>query len=169
MHIDKYNTYLEFLFACHKNPPYERLNEGKVYIGLPTVDEIVFDNHKDKQEFVYLLCMFVAIDLKTFEIYNDQYFNLKKAFYIPKFEYGLTNTFIYPNRIFDEFKIGINEECFKASFLTFYNFCSELTKNITPPISFITLLRSICADPDLKHGLFGSTFTKLIISKINVL
>ncbi|HAT80281.1 MAG TPA: hypothetical protein DCS17_02400 [Flavobacterium sp.] len=108
----------------------------------------------------------MAFDLKTFEIYNQFYLSLKNEFYIPKFEYGLTNAFVYPNRVFADYKIGIIEEYFNNSFNTFYSFTNELTNKIDKNFDINFLLNSILEDTDLKFGLFGTTFVKRIEMKM---
>lgn len=164
MTIDNYNEYLVVLLASHKNPPYERLNEGKVYVGPPNASQLTFRSTKDKSTFAYLFSMLVAFDLKVFEIDKTFYLALKNEFYIPKFEYGLTNTFVYPNRIFDDFKVGINEEFFEESFHVFNKLIAGLA--IGSNLSIDNILYSISEDSDLNSGIFGSTFKRFIQNKL---
>ncbi len=62
MNIEQFKLRLKETLEKHKYPPYERRNEGLVYIGLP--EKIEFTYKQEKYEFVYLLCMFIAFDLK---------------------------------------------------------------------------------------------------------
>lgn len=88
-----------------------------VYIGFPSKDVII----NDKNDFIYLLCMFVALELITFSYFKEKYLMVKNIFDTPKFEDGLTNTFIHPSRLFDHFQIGINQVQFCFCFDTFYS------------------------------------------------
>lgn len=160
MDLDTFKTNLNYLLENHQHKPYKRQNEGIVFVGLPAPLQI--DDRKERYEFVYLLCMFIAFDLKTFEIFDEYYLSLKEQFYIPKFEYGLTNTFVHPNRIFDHYRIGIIEDVFENSFNTFYLFAKELTAKIDTNFVLKTVLDSISEDADLRNGMFGRAFVKYI-------
>ncbi len=76
---------------------YERKNEGLVYLGL---HENLFLEIDEKEKYLYTLCNLVAFDLLVFKYDNINYYEQKTALRIPKFEYGLTNTFYYAERIF---------------------------------------------------------------------
>ncbi|MBK8486138.1 MAG: hypothetical protein IPL31_17790 [Saprospiraceae bacterium] len=47
-----------------------------VYIGFPSKDVII----NDKNDFIYLLCMFVALELITFSYFKEKYLMVKNIF-----------------------------------------------------------------------------------------
>ena len=112
MKIIEYQKILKNLLNSHKSKPYLRENEGWVYIGFPN-SKFKFNSIEEKKEFIYYLSLFIAFDLIIYSSFREYYPKIKEVFKIPKFEYGLTNTFIYPEKIIDYFKIGINKKILK--------------------------------------------------------
>ena len=164
--INRFQKLLGDILQKHKHSPYKRGDEGLVYVGTPEI--IKFNEISEKQQFVYLLCMFIASDLKIYDVYKAYYYNFKIQFYIPKFEYGLTNHFIYPERIFNQYQIGINKINFEISFNIFTeSLIKILSKSGFENINFPALLNYILVDNDLNRGLFGSHFAKRIDNYLN--
>lgn len=162
MTIEHYTSLLEKTLSKHKQPPYERENEGLVYIGLP--EKIDFIDEKEKREFVYLLCMFVAFDLKTYHLFREFYPHLKREFYIPKFEKDKSRyePFIYPDVIFNYYDVDIQARDFRNAFKVFCDFTKKLLQHKSLQYDFVEVLRLISVDRDLNRDLFGKAFVYCI-------
>jgi len=129
---------------------YDRQNEGRVYIGLPNFDFSNFKND-EKTFFVYYLSFFVAFDLLVYTYDNDNYFIQKEKLNIPKFEYGLTNIFVYPNRIYDNYWAPFKIDIFKRVF----EFGLEFLNRNIPEIAPIQIFNNALDDKDFTIGILN--------------
>jgi hypothetical protein len=162
-HLAEYEKLIDKTLKVHKHPPYERQNEGLVYLGYPEI--IYFENNTQKHSFVYMLCLFVLFDLKIFELYREYYEQLKIELCIPKFEYGLTNTFIYPEKLFNHYQIGINQNRLIECYQIFEEYILEKIHELNMPIDFLKIENSIRNDKEVNCGHFGRNLCRLIVNK----
>ncbi len=133
-----------------------------VYIGLP--EKIDFKDEIEKREFVYLLCMFVAFDLKTYHLFRGFYPHLKREFYIPKFKRhkNYEPFFMYPDIIFKYYDIDIQARDFRNAFRVFCDFTTKLLQHKSLQYDFVEVLSLISIDRDLNRDLFGKAFVYCI-------
>lgn len=134
---------------CYEHQ-YVRQNEGRVYLGFQKFD---FSNFTKDQKtfFVYYLSFFVAFDLLVFTYDKINYAIQKEKLQIPKFEYGLTNTFVYPNRIYDNYREPFEGKIFKTVFELGMDYLYSTTSEIQPLNVFLNALN----DKDFKTGIFN--------------
>ena len=118
---------------------------------------------KDKHSFILLLSFFVMLDL-VFYRYFDCYCSLRKELKTPKFEYGLTYTFVYPDVIIKrELRDRISQKLFNEIFDLFISSITlifekyKIDRNL-----FFSVLRE---DKDLNQGLFGTFLQKSIMKR----
>lgn len=152
----------EFFFVLNEqlvsqNHQYDRQNEGKVYIGLPSFD---FSSMTQEQKiyFIYYLSFFVAFDLLVFTYDYEKYYIQKQKLNIPKFEYGLTNTFVYPNRIYDNYWHPFRSDIFKNVFKLGLDYLINNVSEFDP----IRILNYSLNDKDFATGIFNIELTKEI-------
>jgi hypothetical protein len=126
---------------------YERQDEGLVYLGL---HETLFLEIEEKEKYIYTLCNLVAFDLLVFKYDNVNYYQQKKELRIPKFEYGLTNTFYYAEEIFKEYKIPIIKKIFEKTLID----CLDYIKNNTI-MSDVGIFNNIYTDLDFQKGTYN--------------
>ena len=138
---------------------YERQDEGLVYLGL---HETLFLGIEEKEKYIYTLCNLVAFDLLVFKYDNINYYEQKAALRIPKFEYGLTNTFYYAERIFKEYKIPIIEKIFEKTLID----CLDYIKNNATK-SDVGIFNKIFSDVDFEKGKYNNQLKKAVL-KIRV-
>lgn len=150
MRVDAFFIKLNEQLKIYKHQ-YDRQNEGRVYIGLPEFD---FSNltKDEKIYFVYYLSFFVAFDLLVYSYDNENYLKQKEELKIPKFEYGLTNIFIQPNRIYDKYWEPFRQDIFKKVFLHGIEY---LNLNI-PEIEPIKILSYTLNDKDFSTGMLNN-------------
>ncbi len=134
---------------------YESKNEGLIYIGL---DKNLFIEIEEKEKFIYTLCNLVAFDLLVFKYDNINYYEQKTALNIPKFEYGLTNTFYYAERIFKEYKIPIIENIFEKTLID----CLNYIKNNTS-MNVMGIFNNIFIDVDFEKGKYNNQLKKAVL------
>ena len=134
---------------------YERKNEGHVYLGL---HENLFLEIEEKEKYLYTLCNLVAFDLLVFKYDNINYYQQKIELRIPKFEYGLTNTFFYAERIFKEYKIPIIEKIFEKTFID----CLDYIKNNTS-MNLMGIFNNIFIDVDFEKGTYNNQLKKAVL------
>lgn len=132
---------------------YDRLNEGKVYLGPLVINRNDY-SEEDYRFFCYYLCLFVSFDLLIFTYNLEEYEMVKKSLGIPKFEFGLTNTFYYPNDLFHRLNGSISERCFTDAFSKFI----EFLRNKNFEFNFETILRKTLIDKNFDKGLFSKFF-----------
>ena len=133
---------------------YERKNEGHVYLGL---HENLFLEIEEKEKYLYTLCNLVAFDLLVFKYDNINYYQQKIELRIPKFEYGLTNTFFYAERIFKEYKIPIIEKIFEKTLID----CLDYIKNKATK-SDVGIFNKIYSDIDFEKGKYNIQLKKAV-------
>ena len=111
MKIDTYKIHLETELSKLEKP-WLNGDEGYIYVGLikPNKNDYSEENY---YFFCYLLCFFVAFDLLVYAYYRLSYSYIKQKLQTPKFEYGLTNTFYYPNEICNRMTNIIKEDFFE--------------------------------------------------------
>ena len=134
---------------------YERKNEGLVYLGL---HENLFLEIEEKEKYLYTLCNLVAFDLLVFKYDNINYYQQKIELRIPKFEYGLTNTFYYADEIFKYYKIRIIEETFENSFID----CLDYIKNNTS-MNVMGICNNIFNHVDFEKGKYNNQLKKAVL------
>lgn len=141
---------------------YEKASEGKVFMGFPTFD-FSSTTVEEKHYFIYYLCLFVAFDLLVFKYENDKYLLQKEKLNIPKFEYGLTNIFIYPNQIHERYLQSIRSDILKKTFKLALEYLILNASEIDPKKIFKYTL----TDKDFTKGLFNSLLIKEVLSSIS--
>jgi len=166
MTINDYSKILEETLQNHKHPPYERSNEGFVYVGRPEL--IKFESNNQKNQFVNLLCLFIAFDLKIFESYNNYYEIIKTNLRIPKFEYGLTNIFIQPERIFEHYKTKFDMKVFEGIYSVFENYILQMIDEQKINIDLVDLSQQIINDPDINNGIWGKNYCDFLVRTYNL-
>ena len=161
MKVDYFFTILNEQLEVYKHQ-YERQDEGTVYIGLPDFD---FSNltKDEKTYFVYYLSFFVAFDLLVYSYDNPNYRKQKEKLKIPKFEYGLTNIFVYPNKIYDKYWEPFRPEIFKVVFL----FGIQHLKFELPEINPIVIFKHAINDKDFSIGIFNNELLNEIKTAAN--
>lgn len=137
---------------------YERYNEGKVYLGSPIINRNEH-SEEDYRFFCYYLCLFVSFDLLIYSYSFEEYESVKKKLGIPKFEYGLTNTFYYPDELFQKLDKSISERYFADAFYKFIDFLRRENFEFNPE----TILQNALTDKDFDKGLFSKLFKNEII------
>ena len=159
MTIDRFFILLERELA-NMQYSYDRPCEGKVYLGHPIINRNCYSDD-DYKSWSYYLCFFVAFDLLVYTYFNENYQEIKDKLNIPKFEYGLTNTFYYPEDLFKRLNISINQNLFSKTFNHFIQFLER--EKLT--IDFKTVLKTALSDKDFEKGVF-SKFLKEEILKL---
>ena len=133
---------------------YERENEGHVYLGL---HENLFFEIEEKEKYLYTLCNLVAFDLLVFKYDNINYYQQKIELRIPKFEYGLTNTFFYAQTIFERYKTPIIEKIFEKTLID----CMNYIKNKTS-MNVMGIFNNIFIDLDFEKGTYNNQLKKAV-------
>lgn len=156
MEVEEYFSKISIeLSAIQYN--YIREDEGKVYLGLPSLSKSAY-NQTDYLYIINYLCLFVAIDLLVYCYYPDRYPKFKKIFNIPKFEYGLTNTFYYPETIYkrklNEFSVIIFNDAFRKT-INYFD-----AKHFE--IEIKEMLQLALSDKDFQEGKFNNSFLSFI-------
>lgn len=162
--IDFFNSLDKYLNDFHNNP-YKSVDEGLIYVGLNEK----YNGFKDEDEKIYFvnyLCMIVSLDLKFYELNNCKYYMFKSIYNIPKFEYGLSNTYCFPNAIYYKFDVLNKMDIFKGCFDDFYSFYSKLLSQNELETSLDSLLESMITDKDINSGSWGNEFCRLILQKL---
>jgi hypothetical protein len=162
--IDFFNS-LEKYLNDFQNKPYNSSEEGLIYVGINEK----YNDFKDDDEKIYFvnyLSMIVALDLKFYELNKVNYLKFKNSYNIPKFEYGLSNIYYYPNAIYYKFNVINNKSIFKDCFDNFFNYYSKSVNNNDLGIAFEVVLESMIQDNDIKSGIWGNEFCKLILQKL---
>jgi hypothetical protein len=139
------------------NHQYNRLNEGKVYIGLPDFDFSTFTK-VEKTYLVYYLSFFVAIDLLVYTYENQNYLKQKEILHLPKFEYGLTNIFINHNIIYDKYWVPFKTEIFNDVFQLGIDYLYLKL----PEINHFNIFNQALHDKDFSMGMFSDELKKAI-------
>jgi hypothetical protein len=150
MKVDDFFLKLNEQLKTYKHQ-YDRQDEGKVYIGFPDFDFSNFTKD-EKAYFVYYLCLFVAFDLLVYSYDNENYLKQKEKLKIPKFEYGLTNIFVQPNRIYDKYWEPFRQDIFKK---VFKHGVEYLNLNITE-IEPIKIFNYALNDKDFSTGILNN-------------
>jgi len=161
---DFFNSLEKYLNNFH-NRPYNSAEEGLIYVGLNES----YNNFKDQDEKIYFvnyLCMLVSLDLKFYELNKSNYSRFKSIYKIPKFEYGLSNVYYFPNVIYNRFNVSISKQIFKDSFDNFYDFYSNSINQSELDINFDSLLESMIIDNHINSGSWGNEFCRLISQKL---
>lgn len=161
MTIDDFFILKEIYLNNFQNKPYNSGNEGLIYIGLNEKFN-KFKDDKQKKNFVNYLSMIVSLDLKIYELNKDSYYKFKSIFNTPKFEYGLTNVYYYPNDIFNKFKVTLNKQIIEECFENFYHFYSIEFKKKSLNIDFDYVLSTLISDREINSGVWGSEFCNCI-------
>ena len=162
--IDFFNLLEKYLNDFHNNP-YKSADEGIIYVGLNEK----YNEFKDEDEKIYFvnyLCMIVSLDLKFYELKKENYFKFKSIYKIPKFEYGLSNIYYFPNAIYYKFNVLNKKDVFKDCFDNFYSFYSNSIIQNELEISLDNLLESMITDKDINSGIWGTEFCRLILQKL---
>jgi hypothetical protein len=162
--VDFFNSLEKYLKDFHNNP-YKSADEGLIYVGLNEK----YNEFKDKDKKIYFvnyLCMIVSLDLKFYELNKENYFKFKSIYKIPKFEYGLSNIYYFPNAIFYKFNVLNKMDIFKDCFDDFYNFYLNSLIQNELEISLDNLLESMIIDKDINSGVWGTEFCRLILHKL---
>ena len=154
MTISQYLDLQTRVLQSHPHPPYNRENEGMVYVGFPT-KKFPFSSPQEKSCCAHYLCLFVTLDLVVYANFRERYIQLKQELHIPKFEYGLTNIFICPSALHDHFKIGLNQERFNACFHQFEHYIEKKLQSNNINLDWRTIKNMILEDHDLSQGIFG--------------
>ena len=156
MNIANYKIHLESELSKLEKP-WLNGDEGYIYVGLikPNKNDYSEENY---YFFCYLLCFFVAFDLLVYAYYRLSYSYIKQKLQTPKFEYGLTHTFYYPNVICNRMTNIIKEDFFEKAFLTFIEYldCQNLE------LDYKVVLKACVIDKDFQKGLFNKYFLKYI-------
>ena len=150
MTVDTFFKKLNEQLQTYKHQ-YDRQDEGRVYVGLPDFDFSNFTKD-EKTYFVYYLSFFVAFDLLVYSYANQYYLDQKEKIKIPKFEYGLTNVFVYPSRICDKYWEPFKTEIFKKVFQLGINHLSLEIPEIEP----IKIFKHALNDHDFSTGIFNN-------------
>ena len=124
------------------------------------IDYSINQINKNYYFFCYLLCFFVAFDLLVYAYYRLSYSYIKQKLQTPKFEYGLTNTFYYPNEICNRMTNIIKEDFFEKAFLTFIEYLES--QNLE--LDYKVVLKACVIDKDFQKGLFNKYWTSLVHS-----
>jgi hypothetical protein len=161
MKVDNFFTILNEQLEVYKHQ-YERKDEGKVYIGLPDFD---FSNltKDEKTYFVYYLSFFIAFDLLVYSYDNQNYTKQKEKLKIPKFEYGLTNILVYPNKIYDKYLEPFRPEIFKVVFQLGIQYLNFKLPEIKP----ISIFQHAINDKDFSIGMFNNELLNEIKTAAN--
>lgn len=136
---------------------YIRENEGMVYLGAPNINRNQFSGD-DYNLWCYFLCFFVAFDLLIYTYSNNNYEEVKNKLKIPKFEYGLTNNFYYPEDLFIRLKVRLNEDVFASTFKQFIQFLDDQNFKF----DFKEVLNEALLDKDFTKGEFSKYFKEEI-------
>jgi hypothetical protein len=150
MKVDTFFTKLNEQLKTYKHQ-YDRQDEGKVYVGFPNFDFSNF-TEDEKAYFVYYLSLFVAFDLLVYTYDNKNYLKQKEKLKIPKFEYGLTNVFVNPNRLYDNYWQPFRNEIFKDVFQLGLNYLNIEIPEIEP----IKIFENAINDKDFSTGMFNN-------------
>jgi hypothetical protein len=165
MTINDFFNSLEKYLNDFQYPPNKSYNEGLIYIGI-NENYSDFTDEDEKIYFVNYLCMIVALDLKFYELNKENYLKFKNSYNIPKFEYGLSNIYYFPNAIYYKFNVLNNNNILKDCFDNFFNYYSKSVNNNDLGITFEVVLESMIQDNDIKSGIWGNEFCKLILQKL---
>lgn len=150
MKVDNFFIKLNEQLNTYKHQ-YDRQDEGRVYIGLPDFNFSNFTK-EEKIYFVYYLSLFVAFDLLVYSYDNENYLKQKEELKIPKFEYGLTNIFIEPSRIYDKYWEPFHQEIFKDVFKQGLDYLILKISEIEP----IKIFNNAKNDKDFSTGMFNN-------------
>ena len=162
MTADRYHRLLNEALQTY-TPPYERDNEGLVYVGLPDFrSSIAWD---DLHPFTYYLCLFVGLDLKMYELVKSDYERLRSFIGSPKFEYGLTNIFYEPNDIFNRMRIGIQKQVLADCFHKYSEWADHRLEQSQSELSLDQIHAAMTEDEDLQKGLWGRSLMNLILNQ----
>jgi hypothetical protein len=141
---------------------YDRQDEGRVYIGFPDFDFSNFTN-EEKAYFIYFLCLFVAFDLLVYSYDRENYLLQKEKLKIPKFEYGLTNVFINPNRLYDNYWQPFRTEIFKDVLKLGLSYLNSKIFDLEP----IKIFENAINDKDFSTGMFSNELKNEIKTTTN--
>jgi len=136
---------------------YERGDEGYVYLAFPKFDYFYL-SRDDRAYFDYYLCFFVAFDLLVYCYDRENYASQKKKLNIPKFEFGLTNTFVYPEKLFLNCGISYRPEIFSMAFNKYIDYLLKYVPETKP----FNILRFALTDKDFEKGTFSTEFRNQI-------
>ena len=164
MSIDGFFILLEKYLNDFQNKPYDSDYEGKIYVGINET----FSNFADERErkyFVNYLCMIVSLDLKIYEVKKEQYSNFKKVFNTPKFEYGLSNIYYYPDAIFSRFNVCLDTSITENCFNNFFKFFYDKIESHDLKIDLNGTLNLIAQDKDISTGNWGNDFCHCILKR----
>jgi hypothetical protein len=161
MKVDDFFIKLNEQLKTYKHQ-YDRQDEGRVYIGLPNFDFSNFTKDK-KAYFVYYLSFFVAFDLLVYSYDNKNYLKQKEKLKLPKFEYGLTNVFVYPNRLYDNYCQPFRNEIFKDVFQLGLNYLNIEIPEIEP----LKIFENAINDKDFSTGMFNNEIINEIKTSTN--
>lgn len=115
--------------------------------------------------FIYLLAYTVLIDMVIYAGFSDEYMAFKKFTQYPKFEYGLTNCFVYPWEIA---RLGRNMRLFiEVSEFFLVDLFETFKDENAFQISWSRLKNRMLRDSDLTEGVFGRVFTKTLLLKVD--
>jgi hypothetical protein len=161
MKVDDFFIKLNEQLKTYKHQ-YDRQDEGRVYIGLPNFDFSNFTKD-EKAYFVYYLSFFVAFDLLVYSYDNKNYLKQKEKLKLPKFEYGLTNVFVYPNRLYDNYWQPFRNEIFKDVFQLGLNYLNIEIPEIEP----LKIFENTINDKDFSTGMFNNEIINEIKTSTN--
>lgn len=150
MKVEEFFSKLNEQLNSHKHQ-YDRQDEGRVYIGFPDFDFSYFTN-EEKAYFIYYLCLFVAFDLLVYSYDRENYLLQKEKLKIPKFEYGLTNVFVNPNRLYDNYWQPFRTEIFKDVFQLGLSYLNSKIFDLEP----IKIFENAISDKDFSTGMFSN-------------
>lgn len=136
---------------------YYSSSEGMIYLGFPSIDFSKMSK-EERSYFVYYLCFFVAFDLLVFTYNNENYELQKGKLQLPKFEYGLSNVFIYPGAIFEKFKVNSNSEIFENVVELGFAYLNSRVQEIDS----LHIFDNIFSDKDFLTGAFNIELKKAI-------
>ena len=163
MKVEDYNKRLNEELKSYKQK-YERQGEGIVYIGLPDFNF----SHLTKDEkiyFVYYLSFFVAFDLLVFSYDNKNYLQQKDKLKIPKFEYGLTNIFVEPSKIYNKYSEPFRQDIFTKVIKEGMEYLNLKVSEIKP----IEIMSKALTDKDFSSGRFNDELKSEINNYLNII
>jgi len=152
--IDEFDSILRTLLDRHPYPPYDA--DGLMFVGPPVNDNV--GSSAEKEWFVNLLCLLVAFNMTVYASYPRYYERIKTIFRIPTFEYGLTNTYYYPEELFTHFRIPFRWATFEPAFELYQSYVKEMLakSNISLPLEEVHKL--IAVDKDVNRGTWGRQY-----------
>lgn len=172
MNRTKYNIKIfkkdlkEFLLKS-SSKPYDRQGEGLVHF----VDIINKKNlpKKNQADFLVLLSLFIMIDLIFYTYFQKYYLKLKRELKTPKFEYGLTNTFMGPEVPLIRARSGIHVDFIWKSFQKMVPIFDDELNIFLDKINLDKkkVEKTVFQDKDIVNGLFGIMLVKAYGKKMD--